>query len=116
MRPWLAVVGVGEDGLAGLAPSGRALVETAEVLVGGARHLGMVPQSGAKRLLWQRPLDRTIETIAAQRGRNVTVLASGDPLWYGVGVTLLRRFPLHEITIVPQLSAFNLAAARLRWR
>jgi precorrin-6Y C5,15-methyltransferase (decarboxylating) len=109
------VVGVGEDGLAGLAPSGRALVETAEVLVGGARHLDMVPQGGAKRLLWERPLDRTIETIAAQRGRNVTVLASGDPLWYGVGVTLLRRFPLHEITIVPQLSAFNLAAARLGW-
>jgi precorrin-6B C5,15-methyltransferase / cobalt-precorrin-6B C5,C15-methyltransferase len=109
------VVGVGEDGMPGLSPSGRALVETADVLVGGARHLGMVPQGRAKRLLWQRPLDRTIEAIAAQRGRNVTVLASGDPLWYGVGVSLVRRFPINEMTIVPQLSAFTLAAARLGW-
>ena len=96
MRPWLAVVGIGEDGLAGLAPAARALVGTAELLVGGARHLGMVPQNGAERLFWERLLDRTIDAIAAQRGRNVTVLGSGDPLWYGVGVTLVRRFPLHE--------------------
>jgi len=115
VRPWLAVVGIGEDGLPGLAPAGRALVETAEVLVGGARHLGMVSQGGAERLLWERPLDRTIEAIAERRGRNVTVLASGDPLWYGIGVTLLRRFSRDEMTIVPQPSAFSLAAARLGW-
>ena len=115
MKRWLSVVGIGEDGLAGLAPVARALVETAEVLVGGARHLGMVPQGGAERLVWERPLDRTIEAIAHRRGRNVTVLASGDPLWHGVGVTLARRFMRDEITIVPQPSAFGLAAARLGW-
>ena len=115
MKSWLAVVGIGEDGLAGLAPAGRALVETAQVLVGGARHLGMVPEGGAERLLWERPLDRTIAAIAARRGRNVTVLASGDPLWYGIGVTLAGRFSREEMTIVPQPSAFSLAAARLGW-
>ena len=115
MKSWLAVVGIGEDGLAGLAPVGRALVETAQVLVGGARHLGMVPEGGAERLLWERPLDRTIAAIAARRGRNVTVLASGDPLWYGIGVTLAGRFSREEMTIVPQPSAFSLAAARLGW-
>jgi precorrin-6B C5,15-methyltransferase / cobalt-precorrin-6B C5,C15-methyltransferase len=115
VNPWLSVVGIGEDGLAGLAPAGRALVETAEVLVGGTRHLGMVPESGVERLVWERPLDRTIEAITACRGRRVTVLATGDPLWYGVGVALLRRFPREEMTIVPQPSAFSLAAARLGW-
>jgi len=115
VKSWLAVVGIGEDGLAGLAPVGRALVETAQVLVGGARHLGMVPEGGAERLLWERPLDRTIAAIAARRGRNVTVLASGDPLWYGIGVTLAGRFSREEMTIVPQPSAFSLAAARLGW-
>jgi len=75
----------------------------------------MVPQGGAERLVWERPLDRTIEAIAHRRGRNVTVLASGDPLWHGVGVTLARRFMRDEITIVPQPSAFGLAAARLGW-
>src|SRR5271166_6896310 len=115
VKSWLAVVGIGEDGLAGLAPAARALVETAEVLVGGARHLGMVPHGGAERLAWERPLDRTIAAIAARRGRSVTVLASGDPLWYGIGVTLAGRFSRDEMTIVPQPSAFSLAAARLGW-
>ena len=115
MKPWLAVVGIGEDGVAGLTPAGRALVETAEVLVGGARHLAMVPRGHVERLVWERPLDRTIDAIAQHRGRNVAVLASGDPLWYGVGVTLASRFPRDEMTIVPQPSAFNLAAARLGW-
>jgi precorrin-6B C5,15-methyltransferase / cobalt-precorrin-6B C5,C15-methyltransferase len=115
VKSWLAVVGIGEDGLAGLAPAGRALVETAQVLVGGARHLGMVPKGCAERLVWERPLDRTIAAIAARRGRNVTVLASGDPLWYGIGVTLAGRFSREEMTIVPQPSAFSLAAARLGW-
>jgi precorrin-6B C5,15-methyltransferase / cobalt-precorrin-6B C5,C15-methyltransferase len=115
VRSWLAVVGIGEDGLAGLAPTGRALVETAEVLVGGERHLGMVPVGCAERLLWERPIERTIDAIAARRGRNVAVLASGDPLWHGVGVTLVHRFPPEEMTILPQPSAFSLAASRLGW-
>ncbi len=115
MRPWLAVVGIGEDGIAGLPPAARALVETAEVLVGGARHLGMVPDRGAERISWERPLQRTIEAIEARRGRRVTVLASGDPMWYGVGATLTRCFPGEQITVIPQPSAFSLAAARLGW-
>ncbi|MGH7037147.1 MAG: SAM-dependent methyltransferase, partial [Stellaceae bacterium] len=88
MNPWLAVIGLGEDGLPGLAPAARALIETAEVLAGGARHLAMVPQNAAERLPWERPLARTVAALAARRGRRVVVLASGDPLWYGVGVTL----------------------------
>jgi precorrin-6B C5,15-methyltransferase / cobalt-precorrin-6B C5,C15-methyltransferase len=115
VKPWLAVVGIGEDGLAGLAPAAGALVETAEVLVGGARHLDMVSDTGAERIMWERPLDLTIDAIAARRGRRVTVLASGDPMWYGIGVSLTRRFALQEMTIVPQPSAFSLAAARLGW-
>ena len=115
MKPWLAIVGIGEDGLAGLASAAGALVETAEVLVGGARHLDMVSDTGAERIIWERPLGLTIDAIAARRGHRVTVLASGDPMWYGVGVSLTRRFALQEMTIVPQPSAFSLAAARLGW-
>ena len=115
MRAWLSVIGIGDDGIAGLAPAACALIETAEVLVGGARHLGMVPDRGAERIPWERPLARTIDAIVCRRGRRVAVLASGDPMWYGIGVTLSRRFPREEMTIVPQPSAFSLAAARLGW-
>jgi precorrin-6Y C5,15-methyltransferase (decarboxylating) len=47
VKPWLAVIGIGEDGVAGLAPAARTLVETAEVLVGGVRHLAMVAEGDA---------------------------------------------------------------------
>ena len=115
MKRWLAVIGIGEDELSGLSATARALVETAEVLVGGARHLNMVPLRDAARIVWERPLHATIDAIAAHRGRRVTVLATGDPMWYGIGVTLARRFPLEEMTVIPQPSAFSLAAARLGW-
>jgi len=115
VKRWLAVVGIGEDGTAGLSPTARTLVETAQVLVGGERHLGMVPEGGAERIVWERPLRATIDAIEARRGRRVTVLASGDPMWYGIGVTLARRFPREEMTVIPQPSAFSLAAAWLGW-
>jgi precorrin-6Y C5,15-methyltransferase (decarboxylating) len=115
MRRWLSVVGIGEDGLSGVAPAGRALVETAELLVGGARHLAMVPTGPAERLVWRRPLGDTLGDIAAHRGRRVAVLASGDPLWYGVGALLARHFSSDEMTIVPHPGSFSLAASRLGW-
>lgn len=115
MTPWLSVVGLGEDGLEGLTPAARALVETAEVLVGGRRHLAMVPEDGRERLIWPTPLEALFTEIEARCGQRVCVLASGDPMTFGVGVKLARRFPIAEMAILPGRSAFSLAAARLGW-
>ncbi len=115
MKPWLTIVGIGDDGLAGLAPAACALIETAEVLVGGARHLAMIPPGTAERLSWRQPFADSIAAVAARRGRRVVVLASGDPMWYGAGVILARHFPREEMTISPHPGAFSLAAARLGW-
>jgi precorrin-6B C5,15-methyltransferase / cobalt-precorrin-6B C5,C15-methyltransferase len=115
VTPWLAVIGIGADGFAGLSPAARALIDNAETLVGGARHLAMVPPGAGERLQWQTPLQRTVDAIAERRRRRVAVLATGDPLWYGIGVTLARHFPPEEMTILPQPGAFSLAAARLGW-
>jgi precorrin-6Y C5,15-methyltransferase (decarboxylating) len=115
MSRWLSIVGIGEDGLAGLSPAARTLVETAETLVGGERHLALAPSGTAERIVWAKPLSDTLRIIAERRGRRVTVLASGDPLWYGVGVLLARHFPRDEMTVLPQPSAFSLAVARLGW-
>ncbi|RMD62778.1 MAG: precorrin-6y C5,15-methyltransferase (decarboxylating) subunit CbiE [Alphaproteobacteria bacterium] len=113
--PWLAVVGVGEDGLTGLSATARALVEGAEILIGGARHLAMVPEDGRPRRVWPSPLDALVREIVALRGRRVCVLATGDPMHYGIGVTLARHIPIDEMVIVPAPSAFSLACARLGW-
>ncbi len=115
MTPWLTIVGLGEDGLAGLSPAARALVAGARTLIGGARHLALVPPGDAERLTWETPLARTVEAIAARRGSRVVVLATGDPMWFGIGVTLARRFARDEVTILPHISAFTLAASRLGW-
>ena len=125
MTRWLSVVGLGEGGLADLTPAARALVDGAEVLIGGARHLAMVPDTmdpdarlpdgGRERLTWPSPFDALTGEIEARRGRRVCVLATGDPLFYGVGAKLTRHFDIDEMTIVPAPSAFSLACARLGW-
>lgn len=111
----LDVVGIGEDGLAGLSESARQLVLAAEVLVGGQRHLELVPETGALRIPWRSPLAVTLDEIAARAGRRIVVLASGDPLWFGVGRTLCARFGPTAVRIHPHVSAFQLACARLGW-
>ncbi len=115
MTPWLSIVGLGEDGLSGLSATARALVDGAEVLIGGVRHLAMVPDDGRERLTWPSPLAELVEEIARRRGRRVCVLATGDPMHYGIGVTLAKRVPLDEMTVIPAPSAFALACARLGW-
>ena len=118
-EPWLAVVGIEETGRPGLAAEARALVDRAEVLVGGDRHLAMIAPPttgpGPERLIWPTPMTDLMPAIADRRGRRVVVLATGDPLCYGVGALLTRRFPVEEMRFVPARSAFSLAAARLGW-
>jgi len=112
---WLTVIGIGEDGLDGLSRAARTLVEQAEVLVGGDRHLAFVPKGRAEYLTWRQPLVDTLPEIAAHEGRRVVVLASGDPLWYGVGALLLHRFGREAVLVLPAPSAFSLAAAAMGW-
>jgi precorrin-6Y C5,15-methyltransferase (decarboxylating) len=116
MPKWLSIVGIGEDGLSGVSPVGQALLARAEVVIGGERHLAMLP-SGDRRekIPWRKPIEDTITQILQRRGQNICVLASGDPMCYGVGTTLTRLIPIAEMTIVPAPSAFSLACARLGW-
>ncbi len=116
MRPWLTVVGIGEDGLDGLTAAARALVESAEVLAGGARHLALIPADHpADRAAWSTPLGASLDALRKAAGRRVVVLASGDPMHYGVGATLARELPDAIAAVVPAPGAFSLAAARLHW-
>ena len=115
MSGWLTVIGLGADGLAALPPAARALIEQAEVLIGGERHLGMIQDGTARRLTWRRPLTETMDDIRAARGKRVVVLATGDPFCFGIGTTLRRAFPDEEIVTIPAPSAFSLARARLGW-
>ncbi|MGB7037869.1 MAG: precorrin-6y C5,15-methyltransferase (decarboxylating) subunit CbiE, partial [Xanthobacteraceae bacterium] len=115
-RRWLSIVGIGEDGVEGLKPVARGLIERADIVFGGRRHLGLAAPliRGAARP-WPTPFDGAAAEVIGHRGRQVCVLASGDPFHYGVGALLARHIDAREMVVVPAPSAFSLAAARLGW-
>ena len=115
MKSWLHIVGIGEDGLEGLAPATRAVVQSAEVIVGGERHHQLSGDVSGERVKWPSPFDALIEKLRALRGKTVVVLATGDPLWFSIGARIGRAIDPVEIIYHPQLSAFQLAAARMGW-
>jgi precorrin-6Y C5,15-methyltransferase (decarboxylating) len=113
---WLSIVGIGEDGVEGLSAVARGLVAAADIVFGGDRHLGLAAsliRGEAKP--WPSPFSRGIDAVLALRGRQVCVLASGDPFFYGVGSVLAGHVAPEETLVVPAPSAFSLAAARLGW-
>jgi precorrin-6Y C5,15-methyltransferase (decarboxylating) len=113
---WLSIVGIGEDGVEGLAAVARELIAAAEIVFGGRRQLALAAPliRGAARP-WPSPFDGAPEEVMRHRGRQVCVLASGDPFHYGVGAVLARDIAAREMRVVPAPSAFSLAAARLGW-
>ena len=113
---WLSIVGIGEDGVEGLSPVAQRLIASADLVVGGQRHLGLADGLiRGRRLAWPSPINEAMPEIEKHRGRPVVVLASGDPFHYGVGDLLLRSIPAAETLCLPQSSSFSLAAARLGW-
>jgi precorrin-6B C5,15-methyltransferase / cobalt-precorrin-6B C5,C15-methyltransferase len=114
MPAWLTVVGMGDDGFAGLGKAARRALIDAQVIYGGERHLAMLPVClSAAREPWPQPFD--IAAVLARRDTPVCVLASGDPMFYGVGATLARHVPADELRVLPAPSSVSLAAARLGW-
>ncbi|WP_332845927.1 precorrin-6y C5,15-methyltransferase (decarboxylating) subunit CbiE [Pseudomonas lactucae] len=114
MSPWLTVVGIGEDGFKGLGRNARHALLRATRIIGAQRQLDLLPVCiRGERQLWPSPF--SLEPVLAKRGEPVCVLASGDPMLYGVGVSLARQITAEELLILPAPSSVSLAAARLGW-
>jgi precorrin-6B C5,15-methyltransferase / cobalt-precorrin-6B C5,C15-methyltransferase len=108
------VIGIGESGLSELSPLARGYIDRANLIVGGQRHLAML-DSDQPTMVWESSIELSITSILKYRGTPVCILASGDPLWYGIGVTLLRHISIDQMTIIPAPSTFSLACAKLGW-
>ena len=114
MSPWLTVVGIGEDGFKGLGRNARHALLRATRIIGGQRQLDLLPVCiRGERQVWPSPF--SLEPVLARRGEPVCVLASGDPMFYGVGASLARQVAAEELLILPAPSSVSLAAARLGW-
>ena len=114
-EPWLVVVGIGDDGWVGLGPEARAAVERADVLVGGERHLALVPSEGKACESWPRDMRPFIDTLVQRQGARICVLASGDPLLFGAGTLFARRLGASDLRIIPHVSTFAVVCARMLW-
>ena len=115
--PSLTVVGIGADGWPGLTPGGRAAIRTADVILAGPRHLDLLPaEVSGRRVPLPSPLLPGLGDLVAQHANaSLVVLASGDPMFYGIGSTLVRLLGAERVEVVPHSSSVSLAAARLGW-
>ncbi|MFI7025530.1 precorrin-6y C5,15-methyltransferase (decarboxylating) subunit CbiE [Micromonospora sp. NPDC049900] len=113
----VAVVGVGADGWAGLGERGRDAVRQAEVVLGGKRHLDLLPAGvPAQRVAWPTPLLPALpDLLATHADQRICVLASGDPMWFGIGTHLVRLLGADRVRVVSHPSSITLACARMGW-
>ncbi|MFI9408847.1 precorrin-6y C5,15-methyltransferase (decarboxylating) subunit CbiE [Nocardia gamkensis] len=113
----IAVVGIGADGWDGLGRAAREAIGDAEFLFGSARQLALVPPTvAARRMTWPSPLLPALPGLFERySGARLCVLASGDPMFYGIGVTLARLLGPQALRVLPQPSSASLACARLGW-
>ncbi|MCV0425841.1 MAG: precorrin-6y C5,15-methyltransferase (decarboxylating) subunit CbiE [Roseibium sp.] len=111
--PWLSLVGIGEDGV--LAPGGAEALSCADIVYGGARHLEHAGPLQADKRTWPSPFAAVFDALTDLKNKRVAILATGDPMWFGIGSSLLKHFDAEEMTILPCLSAFQLAASRMGW-
>ncbi len=111
------VVGVGADGWRGLGGDLRSRVEAADVVLGGARHLEMLPAvTGQVRVAWPSPLRAQLPCLLEEYAdQSLVVIASGDPLVSGIGSTLVELLGAEQVEVVPTVSSVTLARARMGW-
>ncbi|MGW2201193.1 precorrin-6y C5,15-methyltransferase (decarboxylating) subunit CbiE [Streptomyces sp. NPDC001774] len=117
----ISVVGIGADGWDGLPARSRRVLGAAEVLIGGPRQLGLLPaaECPGERIAWPSPLRPAVPGLfAAHQGRRIAVLASGDPMFYGIGRTLVETLDAESragLRVLPHPSSVSYACARVGW-
>lgn len=114
-KPWLTIIGIGDNGTDGLTPLARALLDDAETVIAPERVIAELRIAGKNIEPWTGKFHDAVENLLSRRGEPITILATGDPMHFGVGTTMARHIPPEEMRVLPSPSAFSLAAARLGW-
>ncbi|MGQ9747099.1 MAG: precorrin-6y C5,15-methyltransferase (decarboxylating) subunit CbiE [Candidatus Caldatribacteriaceae bacterium] len=107
----LSVVGVGPGNPAYLTPIALDRIQKAEILIGGRRHLQLFTHLPVEKILWDKANDIRIPLDSSKR---VVILASGDPLIFGILDFFLSRYPSEDIEVIPGISTVQYILAKLR--
>ena len=112
----IVVVGIGADGPGGLSVEACDHIARCRLLAGGRRHLAMFPdEPGREKLVIDADLERVVRVLGEQPAdRKIVVLASGDPLCFGIGRWLLDVFGTSRLLFLPTVGSIPLAFARLK--
>ncbi|MEZ2121343.1 precorrin-6y C5,15-methyltransferase (decarboxylating) subunit CbiE [Corynebacterium sp. CCM 9203] len=115
--PLATVIGISAAGMSELPETSTARLRTADVVIGSWRQLNLIDGGiSAERRPWPSPLLPSIRPLFEEfAGRRIVVLASGDPMFHGIGTTLTRIFGADRIEILPLASSVSLACAHLGW-
>ena len=114
--PQFVVVGIGADGWTGLTDRARDELRTATVVYGSSRQLDLLPGLDATTVAWQSPMsDHLGAVLSAAVPRVVHILASGDPMFHGVGSTIVKAVGRSRVRVLPAVSSASLACAELGW-
>lgn len=111
----ILIIGMSAGGAESLPVALLERITTADVLVGGRRQLGYFPDFAGEAIAITSSIEPAVQRLqqVLARGERAVVLASGDPLWYGIGASLRRVFPPEVLEIVPAPTAFQMAFAVL---
>ena len=115
MTQWLTIIGMGEDGWNALSTAAQQSVENAEIIVGSQRMLSMLPRTKAELREWPQPFSKLVGEMRGFKGRRTVLLATGDPMNFGVARKIFEFTPQEDVKVIPHLSAFTLAASRMGW-
>jgi precorrin-6Y C5,15-methyltransferase (decarboxylating) len=113
----IIVVGIGADGMAGLSATSRDELQTATVIYGAKRQLGLLDDTvTAERREWPSPLLPALQALLDRhKDDDIHIVASGDPLLHGIGGSLIRLYGAENVRVLPHVSAVTLACARMGW-
>jgi precorrin-6Y C5,15-methyltransferase (decarboxylating) len=113
----VTVIGIGAGGWSDLSRTGQEALAAAELICGAPRQLDLVPpEITAERLPWPSPLLPALPGLLDdRRDQRICVLASGDPMFHGIGATLVRLLGPDRVRVEPHPSSASLAAARMGW-
>jgi precorrin-6Y C5,15-methyltransferase (decarboxylating) len=113
----IIVVGIGADGMAGLSATSRNELQTATVIYGAKRQLGLLDDTvTAERKEWPSPLLPALQALLdCHKDDDIHIVASGDPLLHGIGASLIRLYGAENVRVLPHVSAVTLACARMGW-
>ncbi len=109
MKDKIKVIGIGDDGKQSLLPIYEKWIYESDVLVGGERHLSFFQDFNGEKVMIKGGLSSLITKLEKEK-RNVVVLASGDPLFYGIGSYLAKKL---NVEVYPYLSSLQQAFSKM---